>query len=251
MGVKKRHEGAHMKLFKYPDKQTIEKAVAGKIIDTVEKNPEATIGLATGSTPIAIYRTLVQDHKKRHTSYKTVTTFNLDEYVGLDPEHEQSYRRYMNEHLFDHIDGDSSIHHIPNGLADDQEEECRRYDALLDRQPIDLQLLGIGQNGHIGFNEPGTEFDLRTHVVELDRQTRLDNARNFDSLKDVPTHAMTMGIKDIMRAKRIILVAIGPAKAHAVKAFIQGPITEDMPASALRKHPNVEVYVDHEAGKYV
>lgn len=240
-----------MKLFKYPDRKTIEEAVAGKIIDVVEKNPKATLGLATGSTPIAIYRALVEDHEKRNTSYRAVTTFNLDEYVGLDSAHEQSYRRYMKEHLFDHIDGDSSMRHIPNGMADDQEEECRRYDALLDRFPIDLQLLGIGQNGHIGFNEPGTSFDLRTHVVELDRQTRLDNARNFDSLKDVPTHAMTMGIKDIMRAKRIILVATGSAKANAVKAFIQGPVTEDMPASALREHPDVEVYVDQEAGKYV
>lgn len=240
-----------MKIFKYPDKKTIEKAVAAKIVDVVTDNPKATLGLATGSTPIGIYRTLVEDHKKRNTSYRAVTTFNLDEYVGLDPAHEQSYRHYMKEHLFDHIDGDERDRHIPNGCAENKEEECGRYDDLLDSKPIDLQLLGIGQNGHIGFNEPGTSFDLRTHVVELDRQTRLDNARNFDSLKDVPTHAMTMGIKDIMRAKRIILVATGSAKANAVKAFIQGPVTEDMPASALREHPDVEVYVDQEAGKYV
>ncbi|MFP4187545.1 MAG: glucosamine-6-phosphate deaminase [Acholeplasmataceae bacterium] len=240
-----------MKLYKYSDEQTIASAVAGKIIGIVTKNPQATLGLATGSTQLAVYRALVADHRERNTSYRTVTTFNLDEYVGLDAEHEQSYHYYMRKNLFDHIDGDPDLQHIPNGLAADLEEECRRYDGLLDQRPIDLQLLGIGQNGHIGFNEPGSSFDLRTHVVELDRQTRVDNARNFAALKDVPMRAITMGIKDIMRAKRIVLVAIGPAKANAIKAFMHGPIGEDMPASALREHPHLEVYVDHEAGKYV
>jgi len=219
-----------------------------RIAEAVRSKPDIVLGLATGGTPLGCYRELIRMHREEGLSFSKVTTFNLDEYVGLPPSHPQSYHYYMFHNLFDHVDVRRENVHIPDGMAEDLDEECRRYEeAIKEAGGIDLQLLGIGRNGHIGFNEPGSPFDSRTRVVKLSEQTRKDNARFFNSIDEVPTHAITMGIGTIMEARRIILIASGEAKAEAIAKAVKGPKTVDVPASALQDHPDCLFIIDKEA----
>jgi glucosamine-6-phosphate deaminase len=225
---------------------------ASYIADLVRSHPRSVLGLATGGTPIGIYEELVRKHKQEQLSFRGVTTFNLDEYVGLAADHPQSYRAYMAQQLFRHIDVPQDRIHIPNGLAAEPESECRRYDQLIeDAGRIDLQLLGLGHNGHIGFNEPGTALIGKTHVVELAADTRKANARFFSSEEEVPTHALTMGVGAILQAKTIVLVVKGADKAEIVQRALFGPITTDCPASLLQTHAGLVVLLDTEAGRLV
>lgn len=221
--------------------------VARILIGAVRKNPSIILGLATGGSPIGIYNNMVKDYLENQTNYENVQTYNLDEYVGLLGDHPQSYRQFMNQHLFNHLNIKLENTHVPLGLGD-LEKVCRAYDAAIENAGgIDIQLLGIGANGHIAFNEPGTHFDSMTHVAQLTKSTIENNARFFDSMDAVPKRAVTMGIKSILKAKKIILIAMGESKAEVVNAMINGPITESLTASALQKHPDVTVFVDKEA----
>lgn len=200
-----------------------------------------TLGLATGSTPLAFY----DEIGKSDLDFSDMTSVNLDEYVGLAADNDQSYHYFMQENLFRAKSFKESF--LPNGLASDLQEETRRYDQVIAEHPIDFQILGIGHNGHIGFNEPGTSFDVTTHVVNLTEDTIKANSRFFDSIDDVPKQAISMGIQSIMQSKMIVLMAYGQGKADAIKQMIEGPVTEDLPASVLQKHPNVVVIVDEAA----
>lgn len=207
----------------------------------IEK-PQSVLGMATGGTPEGFYKELVQCYMKGDISFAEVNTFNLDEYVGIAAEESTSYHNYMYEHLFKHINIPRQNVHLPNGLAEDLEKECAYYDKLIEQNGgIDLQLLGIGVNGHIGFNEPGTSFQTRTHIVELAEKTRQDNAKYFPEEKEVPKLAITMGIETIMEAKRIILLAFGENKIETLKRIQQEGITEEFPASCLKDHPDVMI----------
>lgn len=219
------------------------------IAQVIQSDPCATLGLATGSTPIGLYQRLIKKNERGEISFKDVKTVNLDEYVGLNGENEQSYRYFMNVQLFNHVNIDKNNTHVPCGVADDMEKECERYTALLQENPQDIQLLGLGSDGHIGFNEPGSPFEGHTHVVELEESTIRDNARLFARIEDVPRRAITMGIADVMQAKSILLLANGANKAAAVKAMIQGEVDENCPASILQRHHNVTVIIDKEAAK--
>lgn len=216
--------------------------------ETVTNQPNAVLGLATGSTPLGLYANMIEDHKTNGTSYKNIKTVNLDEYVGLDAESDQSYVYFMRENLFRHIDIDLANTNIENGKAADPEAECARYNKLLETLTPDLQVLGIGSNGHIAFNEPGTPFDSVTHVVQLTESTIKDNSRLFDDISQVPRSAFTMGLQNIMNAKKALVLANGANKAKAVAAMVHGEITEDVPASILQKHPNCILIVDEAAG---
>ena len=200
-----------------------------------------TLGLATGSTPLSFY----DEIRKSDLDFSDMTSVNLDEYVGLAADNDQSYHYFMQENLFRAKSFKESF--LPNGLASDLQEETRRYDQVIAEHPIDFQILGIGHNGHIGFNEPGTSFDVTTHVVNLTEDTIKANSRFFDSIDDVPKQAISMGIQSIMQSKMIVLMAYGQGKADAIKQMIEGPVTEDLPASVLQKHPNVVVIVDEAA----
>ena len=200
-----------------------------------------TLGLATGSTPLAFY----DEIRKSDLDFSDMTSVNLDEYVGLAADNDQSYHYFMQENLFRAKSFKESF--LPNGLASDLQEETRRYDQVIAEHPIDFQILGIGHNGHIGFNEPGTSFDVTTHVVNLAEDTIKANSRFFDSIDDVPKQAISMGIQSIMQSKMIVLMAYGQGKADAIKQMIEGPVTEDLPASVLQKHPHVVVIVDEAA----
>ncbi len=221
---------------------------AGEIIvEIVKNNPKAVLGLATGSSPIGTYQYMINDHKENGTSYKGVSTVNLDEYVGLTPDHNQSYAYFMRDNLFNHVDIDLANTNLPQGSAKDLEAECNRYNALLATMQQDVQVLGIGSNGHIGFNEPNTPFDSVTHVVDLTESTIKDNSRLFESIDEVPRQALSMGIKNIMNAKSIIMVASGKNKAVAVKGMVNGAITPELPASVLQLHPSVILVCDKDA----
>ncbi|MGP4060181.1 glucosamine-6-phosphate deaminase [Halobacillus sp. H74] len=218
------------------------------IVEQVHMNPESVLGLATGGTPLGTYRELVQANGNGKIDFTHVSTLNLDEYIGLDSSHPQSYRQFMKRELFDAINISETRTHIPDGRPDDLEEECRRYEALIEAiGPPDLQLLGIGENGHIGFNEPGSDMDGETHIVELTESTRAANARFFDKDEDVPAHAITMGIRSILKSKRILLLASGERKARAIKRLLQGEKDVNFPASALLAHPHVTLVMDQAA----
>ena len=216
------------------------------------ENDHSVLGLATGSTPLGLYERLVEGVTSRGISYKNVRTINLDEYLGLDKGHPESYRTFMSENLFDKIDILTENTYIPDGTSDSAEEECLRYEQVIDSVgPIDLQILGIGKNGHIGFNEPGTDSNSLTHVVELVASTRESNARFFPSIDEVPTHAITTGIKSILKSKKIILMASGKEKAEAVKILLSKDVNERFPASILWNHDNVTLIVDQDAYELV
>ena len=200
-----------------------------------------TLGLATGSSPVELYQEIVASD----LDFTDMTSINLDEYVGLAPDNVQIYHYFMQEHLFKFKPFKAS--YVPDGLAKDVQAECDRYNQLIKDNPIDLQVLGIGQNGHIAFNEPGTPFDSVTHEVALTESTIQANSRFFDSIDEVPKSAICMGISNIMTAKEILLIAKGKNKAQAVKDMLEGPITEAVPASVLQKHPHVTVVLDQDA----
>ncbi len=204
-------------------------------------NGAKTLGLATGSTPVEFYNQIV----KSDLDFSDMTSVNLDEYVGLDGSDEQSYRYFMSKHLFNEKPFKENF--LPNGKAADLEAETKAYDQIITEHPIDFQILGIGQNGHIGFNEPGTSFEETTHVVDLQESTIKANARFFENEEDVPRQAISMGIASIMAAKSIVLMAYGESKAEAIKGMVEGEITEDMPASILQKHADVVVIADEAA----
>ena len=221
-------------------------AVAFKVMKEVVANkPEAVLGLATGSSPIGLYENMIKDHKENGTSYAKCQSFNLDEYVGIDRNHSQSYWTFMHENLFHGIDLPEDKIHVPYGNT---KADCEGYEKAMENVSVDIQVLGIGGNGHIGFNEPGTPFTEETHIVDLTEKTRSDNARFFENdINKVPTQAITMGIATIMKAKKILLVASGANKADAVAAMVNGPVDPACPASVLQNHPDVVVIVDEEA----
>ena len=236
-----------MKFIKVKNYEELSKVAADIIADLLKEKPNATLGLATGSSPIGLYQNLIKKYENGEISFKDVKSYNLDEYCELPKSHPESYYSFMHRNLFSHVDIKEENVHIPNSEGSDLEKLCNEYNELLHAASIDLQLLGIGANGHIGFNEPGTSFEQETFIVKLTEKTRLDNQRFFNSLDEVPTHAMTMGIKNIMQAKKLLLVASGKNKQDAVKKLMSGEITEDFPASILNKHDDVVVSVDEEA----
>lgn len=237
-----------MKLIKAKDYEDMSRKAASIFFSQITLKPDSVLGLATGSTPVGTYKQLIEWCKAGDLSFKDVRTVNLDEYIGLSGDSDQSYRYFMNENLFNHVDIDKSNTNVPNGKAADMDAECVRYEALIrSLGGIDVQLLGIGNNGHIGFNEPNEYFDKFTHVVNLTESTIQANTRFFEKKEDVPRTAVSMGIKTIMEAKKIVLVANGKAKADIIYETCFGPITPNVPASALQLHPDVTIIVDEEA----
>lgn len=223
---------------------------AAKIfIEIVKSNPYAVLGLATGTTPLGLYKELIADHKKNGISYKHIRAVNLDEYKGLPATHEQSYAYFMRKNLFEHLDIGIENTYIENGTATDEEAECERYDKLLKSMRQDIQLLGLGENGHIAFNEPNTPFDSTTHVVNLTKSTIKANSRLFKDINEVPKQAYTMGLSGIMRAKKVLILASGENKAEAVYKTVNGEINENCPASILQRHPDCTLIIDTEAAK--
>jgi len=221
-------------------------------VGQILQKPDSVLGLATGSTPVGLYKELIKFYNEGMIDFRNVIAFNLDEYLGLQPDHTQSYAKFMKDNLFEHINLDSGNYHIPSGTATDFEAECDRYESLIAQAGgIDLQILGIGRNGHIGFNEPDIKFEAITHVVELDDQTISDNARFFDNIEAVPKKAISMGIKTIMQSRGIILLASGHEKAEAVAGMVSGKITPELPASVLQLHPNVTIIVDEAAASKI
>ncbi|NSS81885.1 glucosamine-6-phosphate deaminase [Enterococcus faecalis] len=214
---------------------------AFELIKEGMNNGAKVLGLATGSTPETLYKEMTASD----VDFTEMTSVNIDEYVGLGGEDEQSYRYFMNKHLFDKKPFKETF--VPNGKAEDLDAASAEYEKIIDAHPVDIQILGIGQNGHIGFNEPGTPLDSLTHVVELTESTINANKRYFDKVEDVPTRAVSMGIGSIMKGKKMILMAYGEAKAEAIKGMIDGPVTTDMPASALQNHQDVVVIIDDAA----
>lgn len=221
---------------------------AFKVMKTVLDKGNPVLGLATGSSPVGIYKEMIRDHKENGTSYKNILTWNLDEYVGIPRTHEQSYWTFMHENLFNFIDIPEENIHVPVGESEDEEAECVKYEESMKGHTVDIQVLGIGSDGHIAFNEPGTPFDSLTHLMDLTEQTRKDNARFFDNdINQVPKRSITMGLASIMRAKKIIVIATGENKAEAVYGMLKGPKTTDCPASILQDHPDVTVLLDKAA----
>ncbi len=239
-----------MEIVKARDYDEMSLLAAERIASLLKEKKNALLGLATGSTPVGTYRKLVEMTKKGEISFRDVKSVNLDEYVGLSPEDPQSYRFFMQENLFDHVDVKRENTFVPDGQASDLEKTCFEYDHLIHRLGgTDLQLLGIGHNGHIGFNEPSETVVKPTHVVTLSRRTREANARFFGSIELVPTQAVTMGILPIMQARRILVLASGADKAKIVKEAFFGPITPKVPASILQLHPFATLIADAEALK--
>ena len=230
--------------------EELSKVAANEMAETIKNNPKAILGLATGGSPIGMYKELIRMNKEGEIDFSTITTVNLDEYIGLSGEHTQSYRYFMNDNLFNHINIDKKNTYVPNGLAEDIEEECKNYDAkIADLGGTDVQLLGIGNNGHIAFNEPDQELVAGTHLTGLTEDTIKANARFFDSIDEVPKTALTMGLGGIMKSKKIIVIASGEGKAEAVKAMVNGKISTNMPASMLQMHRDVVVIIDEAAAK--
>jgi glucosamine-6-phosphate deaminase len=235
-----------IKVFIAKDYGGLSKRVAGIIAGAIRSKPNLVLGLATGDTLIGCYQELV--HREKGLDFSKVVTFNLDEYIGLPPTHPQSYRYFMNEKLFNHVNIKIENTHIPNGLSDDLQGACKEFEEAIKRSGgIDLQLLSIGANGHIAFNEPGSPFDSRTRVVSLSERTRKDNARFFKSIDEVPRQAISVGIGTIMEAGKIVLLASGAGKADAVAKSVDGPITTGVPASILQRHPDCTFILDEAA----
>ncbi len=230
----------------------VSRRAADIIVARIAARPQTVLGLATGGTPLGTYRELLAAHQAGRVSFQQVTTFNLDEYVGLPPSHSQSYYHFMHEQLFSKADFDLTRCHVPSGLATNYSEYCESYEQQIRAQGgIDLQLLGIGTDGHIAFNEPGSSLASRTRLKALTERTRLDNSRFFASIEEVPHLAVTMGVGSIMDAKEILLLATGANKANAVRAFIEGPVTSQITASALQLHPRVTVLLDDPAAQWL
>ena len=237
-----------MQVFVYKNEAEVGKAAGMIVASEILKKPDCILGLATGSTPIPTYQEMIRMNKEGILDFSKVRSFNLDEYIGLSPEHVCSYRRFMNEQLFDHINIDKANTHVPCGIGADHEADAKAYDAAVEAAGgIDLQILGIGHDGHIGFNEPGDEFVSGTNIVTLTDMTIDATTRFFEKREDVPRQAITLGNRNIMAAKRIILLATGKGKARAIAQAIKGNITPKMPASLLQVHPNVQFLLDEDA----
>ncbi|MFD1848609.1 glucosamine-6-phosphate deaminase [Oceanobacillus bengalensis] len=237
-----------MNIIKVKDYEALSEKACEYLIDRIRAVEKTVLGLATGSTPEGLYKRLIEKYREGNVSFKDVTTFNLDEYVGLKKEDPNSYYYFMKDKLFNHIDVEMENVYLPKGVVADLEGECSEYERLIQTAGnIDVQILGLGLNGHIGFNEPGTAFSSRTHIVELDASTREANARFFDSIDEVPTQAITMGIETIMESKEIVLLVSGEKKAEAVKQLIEGEVSEDFPATVLRNHDKVTLIADEGA----
>lgn len=236
-----------MRVIRVANYQEVSKKAFEEIKTIITVKPGAVLGLATGSSPVGLYQYMIKDHQEAGTSYADIKTFNLDEYVGLPKSDPHSYYSFMHHNLFDHIDIKEENIHIPSGEGD-LLSQCELYNELLSETQIDIQVLGIGSNGHIGFNEPGTSFDSETHIVELKQSTIQDNARFFDNdISKVPARAITMGIANVMNAKKILLLATGENKASAIASLLMGIRTENVPASALQDHPDVTIIIDKAA----
>lgn len=238
-----------MKIINLGSKKLASFYVACELYKEMSCQPTSKLGLATGGTMTEVYKYLVELLEKNQLDVSHVETFNLDEYVGLKAEHPQSYHYYMNEVLFNQYPNFNKENiHIPNGYSSQLEDEAERYNQLLnDRGPVDIQILGIGENGHIGFNEPGTDLHSETHIVDLTESTIRANSRYFESESDVPQQAVSMGLASILKAKRIILLAFGEKKKEAIHQLMNNQVAKDIPSTILHAHPNVEVYVDDEA----
>lgn len=234
------------------DDDEMSEQAARIVADRLRKKPALVLGLATGSTPLGTYRALIRMHREEGLDFSKATTFNLDEYIGLRPTHPQSYHWFMRAHLFQHVNLDPRFAFIPDGTAADVEAHCDWYEQEIRRAGgIDLQILGIGRNGHLAFNEPGSSLGSRTRIKPLTVETRRDNARFFASPDEVPTHAITMGIGTIMEARELILLAGGEEKADAVKAAVEGPLTSIVPASIMQMHRRAFVLVDQAAASKI
>lgn len=230
------------------DYDGMSRAAADVVESVMEDDAACVLGLATGSTPIGMYACLAEDCAAGKVSFKDVTTFNLDEYVGLPGTHDQSYRYFMDENLFDKVDIDKARTNLPDGCAGDLDQMCAEYEERIeDAGGIDIQVLGIGHNGHIGFNEPCADFPVVTHPVDLTESTINANSRLFDDVADVPRRAVTMGIGTIMKARKVLVVANGAGKADIVKEAFTGPVVPSVPASVLQLHSDVTIVLDAEA----
>ena len=237
-----------MRIYREKDYNAMSRRAAAVIAAQVVSKPDCVLGLATGSTPIGAYKQLIEWHKQGDLSFSEVRSVNLDEYFGLAPTHDQSYRYFMQTNLFDHVDIVPENTNVPNGLAQDAAAECARYEQVVAGLGYaDLQLLAMGRNGHIGFNEPCDEFPVATHLVDLTQSTIDANARFFASANDVPRQALTMGVGTIMRARSILVMVSGADKAEAVRKTVMGPVTPEVPASILQLHPNVTLIGDEAA----
>lgn len=234
-----------MRIYEAKDYQEMSRKAANILAAQVILKPDCVLGLATGSSPIGTYNQLVEGYEKGDLDFSEVKTVNLDEYIGLDHENDQSYYYFMHHHLFDRINIDPANTNVPNGMAEDISAECERYEELIrSLGGVDIQLLGIGRNGHIGFNEPADSFDKMTHCVDLTESTIEANKRFFASVDDVPRQAVSMGSGTIMKAKKILLIACGEDKADAVAKSFFGPVTPEVPASILQLHSDVVVIAD-------
>nr|WP_174496471.1 glucosamine-6-phosphate deaminase [Salirhabdus euzebyi] len=231
-----------MDIEKVSSYEELSKKAANILVELLREKPAANLGLATGSTPVGMYEQLIKAYQEGNVSFQDTHTYNLDEYIGLERSDPNSYHYFMKKTLFDHIDINPDHTHIPSGIAEDLEEECVSYERLIKANGgIDIQILGLGLNGHIGFNEPGTDFASRTHIVKLAESTRTANARFFSKKEDVPKQAITMGIQSIMEAKKIVLLAFGKKKMDPLQRLMKGVVHPDFPASILRLHPNITI----------
>lgn len=232
----------------FSDISSIAEYVSTVLINKIKSKPEAVLGAATGGTMEPIYARFVEQARQQQLDVSKLTSFNLDEYIGLSPDHPKSYAAYMHKHLFGHLGFDASRNHLPDGQAQDLEGHCFEYSAKMQQHGgIDLQLLGVGSNGHIGFNEPGTAFDSRCHVVQLSERTRIDNSRFFAENAIVPASAITMGMQDIMDAREILLIATGESKAPVLAKYYENDVTEAIPFTILKRHPGVKIILDEAA----
>ena len=237
-----------MEVFVYKQYEEMSKTAAQEVADVLNAKPNAVLGMATGSTPLGVYQELVKMHQRGEIDFSHVTTFNLDEYVGLPITHAQSYHRFMHENFFRHVNIPPQNIHIPSGTTTNYRAFCDWYERrIVECGGIDLQIVGIGSDGHIAFNEPGSSLSSRTRLKTLAKQTIDDNARFFDRPEDVPIYAITMGVGTIMEARQILMLANGVKKADAVAAAVEGPVTAMITASALQMHPNTKAFLDEAA----
>jgi glucosamine-6-phosphate deaminase len=237
-----------MEVFVYKQYEEMSKVAAQEVADVLNAKPNAVLGMATGSTPLGVYQELVKMHQRGEIDFSHVTTFNLDEYVGLPITHAQSYHRFMHENFFRHINIPAQNIHIPSGTTTNYRAFCAWYEErIVECGGIDLQIVGIGSDGHIAFNEPGSSLSSRTRLKTLAKQTIDDNARFFDRPGDVPIYAITMGVGTILEARQILMLANGANKADAVAAAVEGPVTAMITASALQMHPNTKAFLDETA----
>ncbi len=237
-----------MKVLYAKESDQLSRWAADRFVEQLKKNPKSILGLATGSTPKKMYEYLGEDTRAGKVSFSQAKSYNLDEYVGLASDHPASYHYFMQEQLFSKVDFPEGANTLPNGVAEDLDKEALTYDRKIQEEgELDILILGIGSNAHIGFNEPNNVFEALTHVVELDESTRQDNSRFFEKIEDVPTHAISMGMRAIMQAKEVLLMAFGENKAEAIRDLVKGKVDPQVPASILQLHPNATILIDEGA----